>query len=162
MKKNKNIKTIIISLFFFGILLNSCGSLNNYYIPDPNIAEDPPGLLINPENYAFIGGKIRAINQYDFNPFVGAIREYPTRTLRVPVGETLAVLVHYNMRSSTTEYYGFRLVSLPPLENGGSYVLYLNNPPFGPSSFRDSHIIFLKLNQNSGGYESVPGATFLN
>jgi len=161
MKKYIFLKVVMISLLLLSIfLLNGCSSQPTRYILDLTIAENPPGLLIDPENYAYIGGRIRAINNHDFNPLTGAMREYPTRTLRVPSGESLIALVHYQHQSSTTVFFGFKFVSLPPLENGGSYILYLSNPPFGPSSFQDRHIKFLKLNQDSGIYENVLGVTF--
>jgi len=159
---------IFCCMFLLCIFLNSCVSfaINRYY-PDPYSAVDPPGLAIDSENYAYLGGRIRAINEYDFNPGMGAVQSYPVRSLRVPAGEPQIALVYYyyaisnrinSSQVQVTTHYGFKIVSLPPLENGVSYVLYLAAP--GNNIWEDSHILFKRIDPVSWKIEDIRGAAF--
>jgi hypothetical protein len=145
----------IVAIIAIVIFLNGCAS---NLIPNTAHAEDPPGLEVDPENCAFIGGRIRAINGHDFNAGEGAILNYPGRSIRVPSGEKLIALVHYYINRADGMYYGFKYVSLPPLENEGSYVLYIES---NTTNLEDNHIRFFKLNKNSGELENAGGATFV-
>ena len=174
MKKNKFLKIFVVA-FLASIFFSSCTMIQiNKYHPYPSKAEDPPGLAIDSENFAYLGGPIRAIGDYDFDPGKGAIRNYPGRTLRVPSGENIKAFVYCSMPIDnyqsgsyqvTVIQYGFIYVSLPPLEKGCSYILYLSSPKSAwekSSTWLDEHIILMKKNPNTWKYESVHGAAFIN
>ena len=176
MKKNNflKIKTFGI-VFLVSIFFSNCAMMEiNKYYPYPSNAEDPPGLIIDSENFAYLGGRIRAIDDYDFDPGKGAIRNYPVRTLRVPSGENIKAFVYcsmplYSYQSGNYQVnvvqYGFIYVSLPPLEKGCSYILYLSTPKSSretSSTWLDEHIIFMKKNPNTWKFESIQGAAFAN
>jgi hypothetical protein len=157
-------KNLIKSVFFgmvviiaFGIFLNGCISAE-IYRPDPAVAEDPPGMEVDPASCAFIGGRIRAINGHDFSAGEGAILDYPGRTVRVPSGEKIVAMVHYYFQTTSVAFYGFKYVSLPPLESGGSYVLIIATTSTNP---KDDDIHFFKLNPDSGKFDNADGATFV-
>jgi hypothetical protein len=88
------------------------------------------------------------------------MKEYPTRSIRVPGEIKMVATVHYHYTTSGTEYYGFKSVSLPPLENGISYVLFLGAPATIFSDWDDDDIFFKKVNPVSGRLENAEGATF--
>ena len=133
--------------------MSSCATKRrtNLYTPNPAEAVDPPGLTIDHQNFAYLGGPIRAINNNDFNPGMGAVMSYSGRTLRVPAGENINALVHYYYFTDRYTAYGFSYVSLPPLENGGSYIVFFRG--------FDNRLVFQKLNSDSGNFESIRGAT---
>jgi hypothetical protein len=164
MKKTTILKLtgIISFIAITGFSMVGCAShYSGLYKPDREVAEDPPGLSVDPENCAYIGGPIRAIDDFDFNPEEGAMYRYSGRTVRVPAGETMVALIHYNYTASNTTYYGFKHVSLPPLENGGLYVLFFDQYAGGWEWFDDRQAVLRKLNIDTGEYEDVPGAAFV-
>jgi len=170
MKKNIFFKLIFLSfILLFGIFLNCCSmyTINRLY-PYPSEAVDPPGLIINPENFAYLGGSIRAIDNYDFDPGKRAIGNYPKRALRVPAEENIKALVYYS--SSIGSYrtgslqvniiqHGFKFVSLPPLENGCFYILYIKPEKY--SDIEDKNIILMRRNPKTWKFENVHGAAFI-
>lgn len=169
MKKTMFFELMIIgSVFVCSILLYSCAStITAYYAsllykPRPAVAEDPPGLTIDPANCAYLGGPIRAIGDFDFNPEKGAMYSYPGRTVRVPAGEKMVALVHYIFEKGNIAYYGFKRISLPPLENGCSYMLYFTNPDWEAMDLDDSNVKLFKFNPNSKKFEEVGGATLID
>jgi len=176
MKKSKFLKIKIFGVaFLVSIFFSSCAMIKiNMYYPYPSEAEDPPGLTIGSENFAYLGGPIRAIGDYDFEPGKGAIRDYPGRTLRVPSGENIKAFVYcsmplYSYQSGsyqvTVIQYGFIYVSLPPLEKGCSYILYLSSSKSARKksiTWLDEHIIFMKKNPNTWKFENVHGAAFVD
>ena len=165
MKKSKYIIEMYVLIFLFSIVINGCAmsAINRYY-PDPAVAENPPGLAIDTENFAYLGGPIRAIGSYDFNPGKGTMRDYSGRTVRVPAGEEMAAFVHYSYTTSdgsiNTTYYGFKLVSVPPLENGITYVLYIGNPT-AHNKWEDKNISLLRIDPVSWKIKNIPGAKFI-
>ncbi|MCL2720815.1 MAG: hypothetical protein FWD47_05700 [Treponema sp.] len=161
MKKNTfYLLGILCFILPFIVFLNGCEAIPPY-MPDLTIAENPRGLSVDPENCAYIGGRIRAIGNHDFDPGKGAMESYPTRTVRVPAGETMIALIHYAHQSQTTVYYGFKFISLPPLESGSSYLLYLDAPSFG-TNWKNKQINLKRVNLDSGILENIEGATFIN
>jgi hypothetical protein len=167
-KKKRGFFTLLIfgGMLLSNVFLNGCGTMGaamfaGMYKPNPASAVDPPGLQVDPANCAYLGGPIRAIGNYDFNEGQGAMKEYPARSIRVPSEVKMAALVHYYYSTSDTEYYGFKNVSLPPLENGGSYVLTLGAPSTIFSNLDSGDIIFKKVNPTSGKLENVEGAKLL-
>jgi hypothetical protein len=160
MKKGEFLTFLIISVIFLStIQLSSCITAKTYS-PDQIAAENPPGLSIDLENCVYLGGPIRAINQYDFDPKMRAVSFYPKRSICIPAGENITALVHYNFSSTTVMYYGFKFVSLPPLEKGCFYILYTDGIAIA-GNLSDKNIIFKKLNTKSGKYENVEGAFFI-
>jgi len=166
MKKSKYIIEMFVLIFLFSIVMNGCAmfTINQYY-PDPAAAENPPGLAIDTENFAYLGGPIRAIGSYDFNPGKGAILDYSGRTVRVPAGEEMTVLVHYSYTTSNsttrTLYYGFKPVSVPPLKNGNTYVLFIDNPK-AHDKWENKNIKLLSIDPVSWRINNIPGAKFVN
>jgi hypothetical protein len=134
--------------------------LTNRYKADLEVAEDPPGLSVDPEHCAYIGGPIRAIDNFDFDPGKGAMQSYLGRTLRVPTGVKMVALVHYNYNANNINYFGFKRISLPPLENEGVYVLFID-PYVGFTMWNEKQAVLRKLNIDTGEYETIPGATFV-
>jgi hypothetical protein len=159
---------IIAFIAIIGFSIVECASFLPHHRPAREFAEDPPGLSVDPANCAYIGGKIRAIDDFDFDMGKGALYSYSGRTVRVPAGETMVALVHYNYQVDSTVYYGFSHISLPPLENGGLYVLFFN--PYdsigGTAGLRNrslsnKHITFRKLNKDTRKYEDIKGANII-
>ena len=185
MNKNRFLMLLTFSLvFLLSIFFNGCTMfIVNKYTPKPASAEDPPGADIDPENFAYLGGLVRgivifnsnfdpdseeeinledAMKLYDFNPGQKAMRTYNKRTVRVPSGERMIAMMHfdhsYTSGNIMTTYYGFVLVLLPPLENGVSYILYLGTP--NNNNWKNSDIYFKRINPKSWKVENVPGAVF--
>jgi hypothetical protein len=163
MKKEKYLELWIISLLLVvSIFFSSCASFYaDLYRPDLSVAEIPRGLDIDSENIAYLGGPIRSINGFGLAAN-GPSSKNPGRTIIVPSGETINAIVEF----STTPvngiyYYGTKQVSLPPLERGHLYVLFLGDPT-SMNNWKDKNIRFKMLNPNSGKYEDVKGATFVN
>ena len=165
MKKSKYIIEMFVLIFLFSIVINGCSmfAINQYY-PDPAVAENPPGLDIDTENFAYLGGPIRAIRNHDFNPGKGTMWDYSGRSVRVPAGEEMTVLVHYSYTISnstmSTTYYGFIPVSIPPLENGITYLLYIGNPK-ASDKWEDKNINLLSIDPVSWRIKHIPGAKFI-
>jgi hypothetical protein len=164
MKENKLFKLavfgflLLTSFFFYSCTTNQA----RIYEPIKEEAVNPPMLSVDIANCAYLGGAIRAIDDYDFDPIYGALRDYSYRTLRVPVEQKrMVALVHYNFIWGNTNYYGFKYILLPPLENGGLYMLYID-PKAGGRLWDDRQAVLKKLNNDSGIYENVvPGAVYV-
>ena len=156
---------MLILILLFSVVINNCSmyTINQYY-PDPADAENPPGLYIDTKNFAYLGGQIRAIKDYDFNPGQGAIHNYPKRSVRVPAGEEMTALVYYSYTISngtmSTIYYGFRHISVPPLENGIAYILYIDNST-AHNKWDDKNINFLRIDPVSWRIKKLSGAKFI-
>ena len=151
--KNRFFETAIIGLIFlFGIFLIGCAS-----IPDPVTAENIPGLSVNPENSAYLGGRIGAIGNYDFNAGSGVKVSNPERILRVPAGQKMIVSVYYIYFYYFFGFWGyskgFMPIIIPPLENEGVYRISIKG--FA------TRAILEKFNNDTKKYEKVKGAAFV-
>jgi len=153
---------VTVSFLLICFSFSNCMSMFASFLkPDPAVAVDPPGFTVDPANAAYLGGPIRAIGTYDFDEGQGAMKEYQNRSVRVPSGIALSVLVHYHFQSSMGEWWGFKYVSLPPLEKGVSYILFFDGAALTGVP-RDGNIRFQRVNPDSGKLETINGATIAN
>jgi len=155
------LKKSVFAVAFLLICFSFTGCMSmfaSFFKPDPASARNPPGLTVDPENAAYLGGPIRAIGSFDFDEGQGAMKEYQNKSVRVPSGVELSVLVHYNFQSSEMEYYGFKYVLLPPLEKGISYIVFFEGAALLGVP-QNGNIRFKRVNPDSGKLENVKGAT---